>query len=200
MLKKQIHWDIWKNWFNSLSYFSDQKNGSIRWDMFKKSGFNFYESCFSKKKKRFIFYRSCKKKEGFNSVSHVEKKEGFNSVSHDEQKGSILCVMLKRRVQLCELYWKEGFNSVSHRKIQFFESYSKKRFDLILKKIRTSAMRVTHHWMMTAEPQKLRTKFVLSFPNYTFYFASSKNKCQKSHSASQLPSSKSYIPETPCLL
>ena len=41
-------------------------------------------------------------------------------------------------------------------------------------------MRVTHHWLTTAEQHKLRTKFVLSLPNYTFYFESSKNKCQKS--------------------
>ena len=45
-------------------------------------------------------------------------------------------------------------------------------------------MRVTHHWLMTAEPQKLRTKCVLSFSNYTFYLESSKNQCQKFHSAS----------------
>ena len=90
------------------SYF---KMGSILWvrflsrkmvqffETFSKSGFSFYESCWT---------------EGFNTVSHVEKNEGFNSLNHVEQKGSILWVMFERRVQFSESYFFEKLNSVNH--------------------------------------------------------------------------------------
>ena len=122
--------------FNSLSHV--EPKGSILWVILKR-GFQFCELYFLKEKwfnslnhvqkVGSISMSQCWRK-GFNSLSHVEK-EGFNSLSHVEQKGSILWVMLNRRVQFCQSFWKEGFNSVSLIKkkgsiqwIIFFEKFN----------------------------------------------------------------------------
>ena len=74
----------------------------------------------------------------FNSMSHGSNymsqcwKEGFNFYESCWRRGSILWVILRRRFQFCESFWKEGFNSVSHifqNQVQFLESYFQKGFN-----------------------------------------------------------------------
>ena len=131
------------------SYF--QKRSSILWvtlekinslSHLKKKMFSFYESfggkdiqfceSYSKKilwvifgeKMRCSILRVIFEKKMFNSVRHIRRKEMFNSVRHiREKRCSIFCVILKKAVQCFEsisILW------VILKKIQFFESHSKK--------------------------------------------------------------------------
>ena len=97
--------------------------------------------------KKVQFFASFLTKFVLNSLSHILeirfnffdwlKKNSILWVMLENKKGSILRVILKRGVRFCG--WKEGFNSVSLfrfkknlilwvilKKIQFFESYSKR--------------------------------------------------------------------------
>ena len=116
----------------------ENKEGSILRVIFKKVQFFYYVQ----KKKKTIHWVIGKK--GFNSLSHKKwvqffelflKRKKVQFFETCSKVGSILCVMLNRRVQYCVSCWTEGFNSLSHveqkgsilwvmlnRRVQFFES------------------------------------------------------------------------------
>ena len=89
--------------FNSLSHI--RKKSSIFLILFYDPRFN--SSSHISLQKKVQFFESYSKK----WVQFFEK--GSMSVRHVEEKDSILCVMLKRRVQFFESCWKEGFNPAS---------------------------------------------------------------------------------------
>ena len=102
---------FWKNVFliSNKAQFSESYEKVQFFESYSKK-VQFFEFFFSKKKS--IYWDIWKKV--FNSLSHIQKKV-FNSWSNIEKKGSILRVILKRRVQFCESFFqKEKFNSWSH--------------------------------------------------------------------------------------
>ena len=148
--KGSIHWDILKKRFNSSSQVEKRKqfftSESKKFPLFETSFDTRFNSLSHSARKSLIlrvifekiraqFFESYSR----NPIQFFEsiKKKSILWVMLENNKGSILRVILKRRVHFCE--WKEGFNSVSlfrfkkssilrvilKKEIQFFESCSK---------------------------------------------------------------------------
>ena len=126
ILKKNQSLNHIEKGFNSLRHV--RKKGSIVRVMFYfKKKFNSLSQIKESSRKRVQFFGSQKKIQFFES-----HKKGFNSLNH-EKEGSILWVIIQKRVQFFESVGEKKFTSLSHiakksilwvvqKKVQFLET------------------------------------------------------------------------------
>ena len=127
-------------------------------------------------KKGSILWINKKKVQFFDSYS----KRWFNSLSH-VQKGSILWVIFFKRGSILWVIQKRRFNSLSHaqKKVQFFESYSKKkRFNYFesFKKRRFNSLSHTQKRVQFFESFKKEGSILLSHTQKKVQFFESYSK------------------------